>query len=438
MKKTLLIAALFIITGIVKVDAQIVNNSFENWYQDTFYLPNNELSGLPADTISFMDPIGWTSSNSLTDLDSVGRKIFVTQSPNAYSGNSAVQMITDTIKLPVAAHFPSLNVIFPGFVVNGIFPITSIKLSGGIKVISPTAIPGAGQPFTQRLQTINGYYNYAPAFNANSQSNDTCIIWAALRKGTTVVANAIFKSTVATSGYNPFHARFEYVSCEVPDTLVILMASSVPDVSPILSGSLPAGSMLLVDSLTYDTLPDSYVFAPFAVNDLFTIIKNTTDTFNVLANDTDCSGVPLTISSISTPAHGTATLLSDYGIAYTPTANYTGLDYIYYVDKNGGNDTAGALCTIFINNNTGINDVNEVRVNLYPVPSDNVLHIQFQNPGRCRGNIYDLVGNLVMSAELNSSNNTVSTQNLPVGIYGIELLNSDNTVIGRSKFVIAR
>jgi hypothetical protein len=216
------------------------------------------------------------------------------------------------------------------------------------------------------------------------------------------------------------------------------MASSVPDVSPILSGSLPAGSMLLVDSLTYDTLPDSYVFAPFAVNDLFTIIKNTTDTFNVLANDTDCSGVPLTISSISTPAHGTATLLSDYGIAYTPTANYTGLDYIYYVDKNGGNDTAGALCTIFINNNTGINDVNEVRVNLYPVPSDNVLHIQFQNPGRCRGNIYDLVGNLVMSAELNSSNNTVSTQNLPVGIYGIELLNSDNTVIGRSKFVIAR
>ena len=438
MKNTLLFAALFMFTGIFTSNAQVVNNSFENWYQDTFYLPANELSTLPADTVSFRDPVGWTSSNSLTDLDSVGHQIFVTQSPNAYSGNSAIKMITDTIGLPLIAHLPVTKLILPGFALNGIFPITSIKLNGSVKVISPISVPGAGQPFTQRLQTFNGYYNYTPAYSSVNQSNDTCVIWATLRKGTKLVANAIFKSTVATNGYSPFHAQFEYVSCEVPDTLVILIASSVPNVSTFLSGSLPAGSVLLVDSLTYDTLPNSFVFAPFAVNDLFTVIKNHTDTFNVLANDTDCSGVALTISSISTPAHGTATLLADNQIAYTPNNGYTGLDYIYYVDKNGSNDTTGALCTIFINNNTGINDLNEVRVNLYPVPSDKVLHIQFENPGHSKGNIYDLVGNLVMAAELNSNDNTVSTQHLPVGIYSVELLNDENSVIGRSKFVIAR
>ena len=440
MKKTLLSALLSVIAGILTVDAQINNNSFENWKLDTFDLPANVLSTLPADTITFFDPLQWTSSNSLTRLDSIGRKILVTQSPDAYSGNSSIKMVTDTISIPIIANFPLQKVIIPGFALNGNFPITSIKLNGSVQVISPISVPGAGQPFTQRLKTFKGYYNYAPAYNNIAHSNDTCVIWATLRKGKTPVANAIFKSIDSTSGWASFSVDFQYVSCDLPDTLVILMASSVPNVSNFIGGGngLPAGSVLLVDSLTYDTLADSYVFAPFAQNDLSSTFKNKLDTINVLANDTDCSGAALSVAIISGPNHGTASLLADNSILYTPNTNYTGLDTIYYRDTNGSNDTADARVVIFINNNVGIDNLNMVAVNLYPVPSDNVLHIQFENPGKCKGNMYDVVGNLVLSTELNNNNNQISTQNLPVGMYAIELLNSENNVIGRSKFVIAR
>ena len=440
MKNVLLALALFLIAGYSKLNAQVVNNSFENWYLDTFRLPPNEISTLPGDTISFYDPVGWTSSNSLTKLDSIGGKIFVTQSSQAFSGNSAVQMITDTIGIPIIAHAPVTRVIIPGFVVNGIFPITSVKLNGTVSVISPISIPGAGQPFNQRLATINGFYNYAPAYNNLAHSNDTCVIWATLRNGTTPVANAIFKSTDSTAGYQAFSADFHYVSCDVPDTLVILIASSVPNVSNFLGAGngMVAGSKLLVDSITYTTLSEAYTFAPFAQNDLFTVYKNSVDTLNVLANDTDCSGAAMAVAFVNGPHHGTATILPDYSIRYTPNNNYSGLDTIIYRDTNVNSDTSDAICTIYVTNSNGINEINTVAVNLFPVPADNMLNIQFQNPGKCTGRIYDVVGNAVLSTELNSNHNQISIQNLTNGIYAIELLNNENTVIGRSKFVVTR
>lgn len=441
MKKTLLIAALFAIAGFAKLDAQIVNNSFESWYLDTFYLPAGEISGVPADTISFYDPVGWTSSNSLTKLDSVGGEIFVTQSPNAFSGNWAIQMTTDTITIPLIAHLPSQKLIIPGFALNGIFPITAIKLNGSISVISPISVPGAGQPFTQRLQTINGYYNYKPAYNTLAHSNDTCIVWATLRKGSKLIANAIFKSTDSTGGYLPFSANFDYVACDIPDTLVVLVASSSPNVQNFLGlgNGLPAGSVLLIDSLTYDTLPASHHFSPFVHDTLFNVLKNSVnDTLDILAGDTDCSGQPLTATILWGPHHGTGTLLANYEVSYTPAANYSNLDTIYYRATNVNGDTSDARIVIYVEGNTGINEISQVQLNLYPVPADNTLHVQFQNPGRCRGNIYDIVGNLVLSTELNSNSNVVPVQNLPAGIYGIEVLNDENAVISRSKFVIAR
>ena len=402
MKNTLLALALFIVLGFSKLNAQIVNNDFENWKLDTFYLPADTIGTLPADTVVFNEPVGWTSSNFLTALDSFGGKRLVTQSNISYSGSSTIQLVTDSITLPpnlIALPIP--NLILPGFALNGVFPLGT-KTFTSSSVINPASIPGAGQPFTQRLAHIKGYYNYSPVFNSNTNSHDTCIVWAVLRKGKTVIANAIFKSIDSTDGYLPFSANFQYISCELPDTLVVFLASSSPNVYTFIpsSNSLQPGSKLLVDGLGYDTLATNYMFAPFAQNDLYTVFEYHTDTFNVLANDTDCSGAQLTVSISSGPHHGTASLLGN-SIRYTPIIGYFGLDSIYYQDMNVNNGTAVALCQIFVTQNTSVAELTELALNLHPVPAGNELNIQFENPGKCSGKIYDFIGNLVISTELN-------------------------------------
>jgi len=440
MKNTLLAFALFMILGFSKLNAQIVNNDFEQWKLDTFYLPADTIGTLPADTVSFNEPIGWTSSNFVTALDSFGGKLLVTQSSGAYTGLSAIQMVTDTIILPPGLISLPLPYIFlPGFAINGVFPLGPKTFTSSSQ-INPGAIPGAGQPIAQRLSDIKGWFNYAPKYNAGTQANDTCVVWAVLRKGKTIVANAIFKSTDSTGTYMPFSANFQYVSCEMPDTLVVFLSSSAPNVYTFIPGSssIVPGSKLLVDDISYDTLATGYTFAPFAQNDIYTVYEYHTDTFNVLANDTDCSGQGLTVSIVSGPHHGTATVLANNSIKYTPTVGFLGLDSIFYSDLNVNSGTAQALCQVFVTTNSGIEPLTEVSVNLHPVPANNELNVQFENPGKCSGKIYDLVGNLVLSTELNGNINNVNIQNLSNGMYAFEILNAQNAVIGRSKFVVVK
>jgi VCBS repeat-containing protein len=118
---------------------------------------------------------------------------------------------------------------------------------------------------------------------------------------------------------------------------------------------------------------------PVATNDTLTAFKDSTATFDVLANDT--SGVDptetLTISAISTaPTHGTATIVNGK-VQYVPTTGYTGADSFVYTisDGNGGTATATANITVqdfqpsglsglvyFDVNNNGVKDAGELPI----------------------------------------------------------------------------
>lgn len=438
MKKLLLLVAVF---GALYVNAQIANGSFENWSNRTFILQAGTVTGIPADTSVFLDPDDWTSSNAISDLDSVGNHIFVTQSTTAHNGTYAIQMVTDSLSFPqiisgVSVRFP---ITLPGFVVNGIFNIDPQNLIlGGGNTVSPASIGGAGQRITQRLGAINGYYNYTPVFNTNTNANDTCIIWAILRKGTQTVANAILKSTNNTGGYIPFHIPFTYNSCNMPDTVVILMASSVPNVNTIIGGNskLQRGSVLLVDSVNYELLPVNYIFPPFAANDFDTTLKNNPVTVNVLANDTDCND-NLTVTITRGPANGSVS--SNGGnITYTPNTNFLGFDTIWYKDSNSNGDTALAMLVIQVKNNVGINEVSEIPVSVYPVPTANELNINFSNAGKTTARVYDMIGNVVISTVFTSNFNHISTSTLANGFYSIQLVNEQNAIVGHAKFVVSK
>ncbi|WJH41457.1 Ig-like domain-containing protein [Aliirhizobium terrae] len=92
--------------------------------------------------------------------------------------------------------------------------------------------------------------------------------------------------------------------------------------------------------------------APIAVNDTATTAEDTAVTINVLANDSDPDGDPLTITS-ATAAHGSVTILANGQISYLPSANYNGTDTITYTISDGNGGTATGTVTVTV---TPVND----------------------------------------------------------------------------------
>ena len=87
---------------------------------------------------------------------------------------------------------------------------------------------------------------------------------------------------------------------------------------------------------------------PVAVADAVTTTEDTAVSVAVLANDSDLDGDRLSVTSVSTPAHGTAAINPDGTISYTPAANYVGVDSFVYTVSDGSGDTAEATVTVTI------------------------------------------------------------------------------------------
>ena len=437
MKKILLVIAIF---AVARVNAQVVNGDFENWAIDTAHFAG--FSGVvPAATFPYSDPVGWTSINGVTGAPGLGSLFLVTESNTAYTNNHSIQLVTDTLATVTITGLGAKQLVVPGMILNGIFNESAILsvnsvLQGG--TVTPASVPGSGQPFTQRLADFTGWYQYTPVLDTFTHTLDSCVMWATLRKGSLVVANARFTSTTATTDWTSFSAPFVYLNCEVPDTLSILLSSSIPKFASILSAQtdLVPGSVLLVDDLAYDTLASS-VDLLFAVNDASTATTHTPDTIAVLTNDCSLSS-PMTVTIATQPANGTAVVLSNGDIVYTSNAGFAGRDSLKYMDTDPATTTGTAWVYINVNFGTGISEANEVKMNMFPVPASNQLHIQFENKGRTTAHIYDVVGNLVQVATLTQNDNNISVAGLANGVYNIQLADESNTIIARGKFVVSR
>lgn len=88
--------------------------------------------------------------------------------------------------------------------------------------------------------------------------------------------------------------------------------------------------------------------APVAVDDTAAVPENSTNNpINVLANDSDADGDPLTITAVSSPAHGTASV-AGANVNYTPTMNYLGEDTFTYTISDGRGGTATATVHVTV------------------------------------------------------------------------------------------
>jgi outer membrane protein OmpA-like peptidoglycan-associated protein len=86
---------------------------------------------------------------------------------------------------------------------------------------------------------------------------------------------------------------------------------------------------------------------PVAVNDAATTLRDTAVTIDVLANDSDPERLPLTLQSVTTPAHGTASIVAGK-VLYTPTAGYAGSDTFNYTIRDAGGNQATAAVNITV------------------------------------------------------------------------------------------
>ena len=99
--------------------------------------------------------------------------------------------------------------------------------------------------------------------------------------------------------------------------------------------------------------------APTAADDSASTDEDTLLTANVLANDTDPDGNPLTAVQESAPSHGTLTFNSNGSFIYTPNTNYNGPDSFTYKANDGTVDSNTATVNI---NVTAVDD-NPVALN---------------------------------------------------------------------------
>lgn len=113
--------------------------------------------------------------------------------------------------------------------------------------------------------------------------------------------------------------------------------------------------------------------APQAGDDQYTVDADSVDNaFDVLANDSDADGDPLTIVSVSAPANGQVSISGDQ-VLYTPNAGFTGTDSFSYTVDDGFGGQASATVTVTVqslNQPPVVNDLTATTLRNQPVDID--------------------------------------------------------------------
>ncbi|MCK0129260.1 Ig-like domain-containing protein [Erythrobacter sp. F6033] len=149
------------------------------------------------------------------------------------------------------------------------------------------------------------------------------------------------------------------------DDLTITAAGLPPGLSidpatGIISGTLdidasqgsPYTVTLTADDGNGGTVSQDFVWtvtnpAPTAVNDNASVDEDSSVNVDVLGNDNDPDGDPLTVTSASAP-NGTVVIEADGTLTYTPNPDFNGEDTVTYTidDGNGGVSTAAVIVTV--------------------------------------------------------------------------------------------
>jgi len=100
-------------------------------------------------------------------------------------------------------------------------------------------------------------------------------------------------------------------------------------------------------TLAWFDLTPNLNYEPLAVDDTAVVAAEQPTMLDVLANDTDANGDPLTVSSVGVAAHGTAINMGTH-ILYRAPAGYMGPDTFTYRASDGQADSAAATVSLTV------------------------------------------------------------------------------------------
>ncbi|MGE3820137.1 MAG: Ig-like domain-containing protein, partial [Isosphaeraceae bacterium] len=126
---------------------------------------------------------------------------------------------------------------------------------------------------------------------------------------------------------------------------------------------------------------------PVAVDDDFTLDEDRTVVGDVLANDSDVDGDPLTVTVLNGPTHGTLNLNPDGTFLYTPDEDWWGVDRFTYQASDGAL-TSWATVTLTVR---PVNDAPVARNDAFVIDEDTALD------GDVLTNDFDVDGDTLMA-----------------------------------------
>ena len=96
--------------------------------------------------------------------------------------------------------------------------------------------------------------------------------------------------------------------------------------------------------------------APVAENDAVSTLRDTPVVIDALANDHDVNGDALSLVSVTDPPNGTAVVIPEKTIRYSPDSRFIGKDTFSYTIDDGKGETDTALVTVSVRENTLLQD----------------------------------------------------------------------------------
>ncbi len=186
--------------------------------------------------------------------------------------------------------------------------------------------------------------------------------------------------------------------------------------------------------------------APEAEDDtVFTVVNNSFIQVNVTNNDSDPEGHGIAVSSIATsPANGSASVVSDDTVEYTPNNNYTGSDQLEYVLCDDASPELCDTATVQFDVVAGIHDdiASSASVHSYPNPAQDQMMIDlateknFNQSLKLR--VIGTTGKIEKVEQIRKGKNKIDLSNLPEGLYLFDITTDEAKLIERGKFSISR
>ncbi len=225
---------------------------------------------------------------------------------------------------------------------DGTFTYTPTTNYNGTDSFTYTASDGTATSNTATVSITINAVNDAPVAVSNSYTTneDTQLTGNVLTNDTDADGNTL----TATLVTGPTHGTLT-LNTDGTFTYTPTANYTGSDVFTYKANDGTVNSNTAVVSITVTAVNDT----PVAVNDTYSTNEESPLNGNVLSNDTDADGNPLTATLANGPTNGTLSLNPDGTFTYTPTTNFNGTDSFTYTATDGTATSNTATVSITVN-----------------------------------------------------------------------------------------